>query len=92
MQTTQVWVSGDREIKTGPNEIGATMRGTGVVGLTDVTIAQDTMTGIRDIEETGGMTTEMDIEETIGQGQGPPEGGLDPGRWIMGDGDVLKTG
>jgi len=68
------------------------MRGTGFVGLTDATIAQDTMTEIRDIEETGGMTTEMDIEETIGQGQGPPEGGLDPGRWIMGDGDVLKTG
>ena len=79
MQTTQVWVPGEREIKTGPNEIGAT-------------IAQDTMTRTRDIEVTGGMTTEMDIEETIGQGQGPPEGGLDPERWTMGDGDVLKTG
>ena len=92
MQTTQVWVPGEREIKTGPNEIGATTRGTGIAGLTDATIAQDTMTRTRDIEVTGGMTTEMDIEETIGQGQGPPEGGLDPERWTMGDGDVLKTG
>jgi hypothetical protein len=80
------------EIKAGPNEIGATTRGTEVAGLTDATIAQGTTTEIRDIEVTGGMATEMDIEETIDRGQGPPEGGQDPGRWITGDGGILKTG
>lgn len=66
------------ETKTGPNGIGVTMREMGVAGLTDVTIAQGTMTGIRDTEVTGGMTTEMDIEETADQDRDPPEGGRDP--------------
>jgi hypothetical protein len=68
--------------------------GTEVAGLTDARIVQNMMTGIRDIVVTGGErigTIEAGIEETVGQGQGPP-GGPDPGRWITGDGDDLKKG
>ena len=81
-------------IKTDPNEIGVTTIGTEVAGLTDVTIVQNTMTGIQNIVVTGGGMAEMaeaDIEETVGQGRGPP-GGPDPGRGITGDGDGLKKG
>ena len=95
MQTIQPWASGGMQIKTGPNEIGVTTIGTEVTGLTDATIVQNTMTGIRDIVVTGGgMTgmTEADIKETVGQGRGPPEGGPDLGKGVMGDGDGLKKG
>jgi len=52
------------------------------------------MAGTRNIVVTGGGMTGMtgaDIEETVGQGQGP-QGGPDPGRWSMGDGDGPKKG
>lgn len=80
------------ETKTGLNEIGVTMRGTGVAGLADVMTVQGTMTGIQDIEVTGGMATEVDIEGTSDRDRGPPEGGRGPGRRTTADADVLKTG
>lgn len=83
------------ETKTGSGEIGVTMMGTEVTGLTDATIVQDITTGIQDIVVTGEGTTgmtEADIEETVGQGQGPPEGDPDPERGTTGDGDGLKKG
>jgi len=94
-QTIQSWASGGTQVKTGPKEIGVRTIGTEVTDLTDATIVQNMMTGVQNIVVTGGGMTgmiEADIEETVGQGQGPPEGGPDPGRGIMGDGDGLKKG
>ena len=95
VQTIQSWASGGTQVKTGQKEIGAMTIGTEVADLTDATIVRNTMTGVQNIVVVGGeMTgmTEADTEETVGQGQGPPEGGPDPGRGIMGDGNGLKKG
>lgn len=89
MQTTQPWASEGAGTKTGQNEVGVTMIGTEVAGLTGVMIARSTVTGIRAIVVIGGRTTEAteaDIGETTGQDPGPQGEGHDPGMGVMEDG------
>lgn len=95
MQTVQSWASGGTEIKIALKGVGVTTMGVEAADLTDATIAQDTMTRIRDIVVTGGRTagmTEVDTEETVGPGRGPPKEGPDPGRGITRDGGGPKKG
>ena len=74
------------------NEIGVMTIGVEIVGLTGAMTVQDMMTGIQVTVVTGGgttRTTEVDIDETVGQDPGPP-GGRDPGIRITEDGGGLR--
>ena len=92
MRTIQPWASGGVGTKTNPNEIGVTTIGTGVAGRIDATTARDTMTGIVTVMAGGTTgttgTTEVDTDETVGQGPGL-RGGHDLEIGITEDGEGL---